>query len=190
MAHFEVDFGKRIISAEHITSVACEYVFEAAKTDPLIQQYCSRTAHAAFEIMTAKTVKDLDVEDVRVMHNPLIPTATVVSLNGNGRNPFDDGSGHRFVLVHCGGDVCLMHANNTDPDRCTLREFREVSTWSEFRKPMSAVEFDLWIERFCTALDKKGDERALAFKNLIGIAYEGKVDASCFVQAPIVLPWS
>jgi hypothetical protein len=192
MATLEDVLLKRIITSEHIRDVTAEYVFELAKNISQSEQDSSWVAEHTFQLLTDKNVKELVptfLSDSFIPHNP-VPTATYVTITGDVTRPFDASSGHRFVLIHCGDEVCLVQANNTVPDKCTLTEFLTSSNWSEFRKPMSAVDFDLWIDRFCDALDETGDERTLAFKNLIGVSFEGKVDASCFVQAPIVLPWS
>jgi hypothetical protein len=103
---------------------------------------------------------------------------------------FDTSSGHRFVLIHCGDEVCLVQANNTAPDQCTLTEFLTSPDWSGVRRPMSAQRFGVWSDALRETMDATGDARANRFKDIIGVCYEGRVNESRFVQAPIVLPWS
>jgi hypothetical protein len=192
MAMLQDVFRKRFITSERIRDVAAEYVIELAKNDPQIEQYCSRVAEHTFQLLTNKTVKEFDptpITDSAILHNP-VPTATYVTITGDFTNPFDTSSGHRFVLIHCGDEVCLVQANNTAPDQCTLTEFLTSPDWSGVRRPMSAQRFGVWSDALRETMDATGDARANRFKDIIGVCYEGRVNESRFVQAPIVLPWS
>ncbi|PNW70263.1 hypothetical protein CHLRE_17g712550v5 [Chlamydomonas reinhardtii] len=107
------------------------------------------------------------------------PQVACVSLSGNAANPFDDASGHRFILVYSLGRVRLLQA------------FQGLSTMREFEKKSGArftwvgeVAFRAWWGQLC---DRASGSRSASWVDLIGVPFADRASESAYVAAPMML---
>jgi hypothetical protein len=160
---------------------AIQYASEIYPVGEGVASDCTRVAFAVFTFLVGTNPRQAATKPAArsqllgmqcPVHTGNTPLVHYISLTGDDTDPFDTGSGHRFVILQSKARVRVLHA------------FQGLYTIAEYARQhpstsMSSADFSAWWEALQMAL-KAPDmrTRAESFATLFGVAFDQAVARS------------